>query len=789
MSEMQQELKEKDPEIPAELPVLLTTETVVYPYTVVPLAVSEKPFSLAVDDAMSKDRMIGIFGAVLKEETSSEETAFPVGTAAVIHKLLKLPDGSIRIIVQGLAKIRQVGLTQKEPFPRATVAVLQENEQITKNVEALMRTVSSQYQKILDLTPQAPDELKIAASSIDEPIKLAYFVATMLKLNLEEKQEILDLDSVEEKLRRLSFFQGRELELLELSGKIHSEVQKEIGKLQKEHYLREQLNAIRKELGEESEAVAEVGKLRAKMEGRNYPEYVLEEIEKEISRFSMLNPSSAEYSVIRTYLDWLIDLPWEIHQESELDVKKARQILDDDHYDLKDVKERIIEYLAVLRIKPDIKAPLLCFVGPPGVGKTSLGKSIARAMGKKFIRMSLGGIKDEAEIRGHRRTYVGAMPGRIVQGIRRAGSNNPVFMLDEIDKVGADFRGDPSSALLEVLDPEQNSSFSDHYLEVPFDLSKVTFITTANIIDTIQPALRDRMEIIRLSGYTSEEKLRIAREYLIPRQLAEHGVDPKRLAFEDSALLYVIDHYTREAGVRALERQIAKIIRKVAVEHLQTKKVKKKITRGNIPGYLGPEAVFPEAALRTSRPGVATGLAWTEAGGDILFVEAAVMPGKKGLMLTGNLGEVMQESARAALSYIRSNARKLGIKDDFFDQYDFHLHVPQGAIPKDGPSAGVTLATALASIIKNKPIRHDVAMTGEITLTGVVLPVGGIKEKTLAAKRAGITTLIVPEKNKKDVAEIDRHLRAGLNFVYARDISQVFKHAFSDGTGPKRRKK
>jgi ATP-dependent Lon protease len=444
------------------------------------------------------------------------------------------------------------------------------------------------------------------------------------------------------------------------------------------------------------------------------------------------------------------------------------------------VKERIIEYLAVLRIKPDIKAPLLCFAGPPGVGKTSLGRSIARAMGKKFMRMSLGGIRDEAEIRGHRRTYVGALPGRIIQGIRRAGTNNPVFMLDEIDKVGADFRGDPSSALLEVLDPEQNSSFSDHYLELPFDLSRVTFITTANIMDTIQPALRDRMEIIRLSGYTSEEKLRIANEYLVPRQLAEHGLDAERIEFEDKAILYIIDHYTREAGVRTLERQIAKVIRKVAVEGLQGRKHKATITAGNVPHYLGPEAVFPEVALRGARPGVATGLAWTEAGGDILFVEAAVMPGKQGLTLTGNLGEVMQESARAALSYIRSNAGKLNIKDDFFEKHDFHLHVPQGAIPKDGPSAGITMATALASIIKGTPIRTDVAMTGEITLTGAVLPIGGLKEKTLAAKRAGITTLIVPEKNKNDVKEIDKGLKAGLKFLYVRDISQVLKHAFSE---------
>ena len=777
---------EKDPEIPSELPVLPVSETVVYPYTVVPLAVSDKPFVLAVDEAMSKDRVIGIFGSLPKEGASPEETLFPIGTAAAIHKFLKLPDGSIRIIAQGLAKIKLVALTQKEPFPRATVEVLDEKEEVTKNVEALMRMVGNQYQKILTLTPQAPEELKIAASNIEEPIRLAYFVATMLRLSLDEKQELLDLDNVEDKLRRLSFFLGRELELLELSGKIHSEVQQEIAKLQKEHYLREQLNAIKRELGEESEVVAEVSKLRSKMEGRTYPQHVGEEIEKELARFGVLNSASAEYSVIRTYLDWLIELPWEIHQEAELDIKKARQILDQDHFDLKGVKERIIEYLAVLRIKPDIKAPLLCFAGPPGVGKTSLGKSIARAMGKKFMRISLGGIRDEAEIRGHRRTYVGALPGRIIQGIRRAGTNNPVFMLDEIDKVGTDFRGDPSSALLEVLDPEQNSSFSDHYLELPFDLSRVTFITTANIIDTIQPALRDRMEIIRLSGYTSEEKLRIANGYLIPRQLAEHGLDDRTIEFKDKAILYIIDHYTREAGVRALERQIAKVIRKVAVEGLQGKKRKAQIAPGNIPHYLGPETVFPEVALRGSRPGVATGLAWTEAGGDILFVEAAVMPGKKGLILTGNLGEVMQESARAALSFIRSNAKKLGIKDDFFEEHDFHLHVPQGAIPKDGPSAGITMATALASIIKGKPIRSDVAMTGEITLTGVVLPIGGLKEKTLAAKRAGITTLIVPEKNKNDVHEIDKTLKAGITFIYVRDISQVFKHAFSDGTTSRR---
>jgi len=786
---MIEEPNTKDPEVPQELPVVPITDTVVYPYTVVPLAVSDKRFSAAVDEAMSKERVIGVFANSPKEGVPQEDTMFQIGTAVAIHKFLKLPDGSIRLIAQGLTKIKLVAFTQKEPFPKGTVEVLHDSEEVTKNVEAMMRTVNSQYQKILNLNPQTPEELKIAASNIEDPIRLSYFIASMLKLSLEEKQELLELTTVEEKLRRLSFFQGRELELLELSGKIHSEVQKEIGKLQKEHYLREQMNAIRRELGEESEAAAEIAKLRAKMEGRTYPEHVTQEIEKEMARLGMLNPAAAEYGVIRTYLDWLVELPWDVHQEAELDIAKARKILDDDHYDLKDVKERIIEYLAVLSIKPDIKAPLLCFLGPPGVGKTSLGKSIARAMGKKFIRISLGGVRDEAEIRGHRRTYVGAMPGRVIQGLRRVGTNNPVFMLDEIDKVGADFRGDPSSALLEVLDPEQNSTFSDHYLELTFDLSKVTFITTANVADTIQPALRDRMEMIRLSGYTSEEKLRIAKEYLVPRQLTEHGLDSSRIDFSDSAIIYIINHYTREAGVRSLERQIATIIRKVAVESVGKKKGKARISQSNAAGYLGPEKVFPEVAMRAARPGVATGLAWTEAGGDILFIEAAAMPGRQGLTLTGSLGEVMQESARAALSYIRSNAEKLGIKNEFFEKHDFHLHVPQGAIPKDGPSAGITMATALASIIKGKPIRADLAMTGEITLTGAVLPVGGIKEKTLAAKRAGVTTLILPEKNKNDVHEIDRSLKSGLTFVYVKDVSQVLKHAFADGTAARHRKK
>jgi ATP-dependent Lon protease len=756
----------------------------------VPLAVADKRFSEAVDEAMSKDRIIAIFGAREKEGIPADDAMFRIGTAGIIHKLIKLPDGGIRLIVQGLEKIRITEFTQKEPYPRGTVSVVKDDEEKTRNVEALLRTVEATYQRILSLTAQVPEEVKIAAANIDEPLRLVYFIGTMLKLTLEERQELLELDNVEEKLRRLSFFLGRELEILELSGKIHSEVQEEISKLQKEHYLREQLSAIKKELGEESDVLAEITKLRGKMEGKEYPEHVAEEIEKEISRFSMLTPASAEYSVIRTYLDWLVELPWMVSSEMRIDLSLARRILDEDHYDLKDVKERIVEYLALLEIKPDVKAPLLCFTGPPGVGKTSLGKSIAKALGKKFYRLSLGGMRDEAEIRGHRRTYVGALPGRIIQGLKRAGTNNPVFMLDEIDKVGADFRGDPSSALLEVLDPEQNAAFSDHYLEIPFDLSKVTFITTANMMDTIQPALRDRMEIIRLSGYTNDEKLFIAKQHLVPRQLGEHGLSAKTIGFTDKGMRYIIAHYTREAGVRNLERQIAKVIRKVAVQSLEGKKGKVTITPANAADYLGPELVFPEVASRTDRPGVATGLAWTEAGGEILFVEAAIMPGRKNLQLTGSMGEVMQESVRAALSYIRSNARKLGIKDEFFETHDVHIHVPQGAIPKDGPSAGVTMAVALASIIRGKPIRHDLAMTGEITLTGQVLPVGGIKEKTLAAKRAGITTIVLPEKNKNDMEEIDPSLRNGINFVFVRDISQAFRHVFAkDGTAKKRTQK
>ncbi|MFA4911240.1 MAG: endopeptidase La, partial [Desulfobacteria bacterium] len=677
---------------------------------------------------------------------------------------------------------------QKEPFYKAKIEVMPEKEEITERTEALMRTISGQYHRMVELVPYMPDELQAAVMNIEEPIKLAYFTATMVKMKLEERQEILEAEKAEDKLSKVLSVLNRELELLELGGKIQSQVQSEMSKTQREYYLREQLKAIQQELGETDERQAEIKEIRAKIEAANLPDYVLKEVDKELKRFERLPPASAEYTVIRTYLDWLIEIPWNRGTEDNLDLVKAKKVLETDHYDLKEVKERIVEYLAVRKLKDDMKGPILCFVGPPGVGKTSLGQSIARALGRKFIRMSLGGIRDEAEIRGHRRTYVGAMPGRIIQSIRRVESNNPVFMLDEIDKVGTDFRGDPSSALLEVLDPEQNSSFSDHYIDLPFDLSKTMFITTANVLETIQPALRDRMEVLRLSGYTEEEKIGIAEKYLIPKQLEEHGLNTENIEFTEEAIRKIIASYTREAGVRNLERQVARVCRKVAYQVAIGKKEPTTVSPDNLYDFLGTEKVFPETAMRTSHPGVATGLAWTEAGGEVLFVEASKMPGKKGLSLTGNMGEVMQESAKAALSYIRSQPQKLNIDPEFFEKYDLHLHVPAGAIPKDGPSAGITMATAIASILTERPVRSDIAMTGEITLSGTVLPIGGVKEKVLAAKRAGIKTVILPQRNKNDIGEIDKQLRKGMKFVFVENIDRVLKLALTDKSKKKTKK-
>jgi ATP-dependent Lon protease len=773
--------EEEAPKIPSELPLLLMEDMVIYPHTVVPLILKDPPLVTAVDDALSHERIAGAVMLKDKEQRDFHQT----GSAFLVHRMLKFPDGSVRIIAQGLAKITVSKITQDEPFPKAQVQVLEERAEKNERVEGLMRAVLGQYQKITSLVPYIPDELQAAAMNIEDPFRLVYFIATMIKMKPEDKQQILELASAEEKLRKISSILQREVELLELGTKIQSEVQDKMTKGQREYVLREQLKAIKQELGEGDEVQMEVQEFREKIESADLPDYVLKEAERELSRLEKVPTASPEYGVIRTYLEWLTELPWARGTQDNMDLNRARRVLDEDHFDLTDVKERILEYLAVRKLREEMKGPILCFAGPPGVGKTSLGQSIARTLERKFVRLSLGGMRDEAEIRGHRRTYIGAMPGSIIQSIRRAESRNPVFMLDEIDKVGADFRGDPSSALLEVLDPEQNTSFRDNYLDLPFDLSRVFFITTANILETIHPALRDRMEILMLPGYTVHEKSAIAQRYLIPKQMTEHGLEEGDVTFTDEGIQKIVSSYTKEAGVRNLERQIARVCRKVAFKKGEGEKTGDTITPESLRTYLGPDRFFPEVAMRTSRPGVATGLAWTEAGGDILFVEATKMPGKKGLTLTGQMGEVMQESARAALSYVRTKADELKIERDFFEKYDLHVHVPAGAIPKDGPSAGITMACALASELTERSVRNDVAMTGEITLSGLVLPVGGIKEKILAAKAAGIKKVILPARNRGDVEEIKEELKAGLEFVFVESADEVLQLALADSVGKK----
>ena len=770
---------EEAPKIPSELPILLMEDTVIYPHTLVPLILKDPPLIAAVDDALSRERIAG--AVMLKDKEKGD--FYQTGSAVLIHRMLKFPDGTMRMVTQGLAKISITTMIQEEPFPKAQIQVLDEHPEKSERVEALMRAVLAQYQKMIGLVPYIPDEIQAAAMNIEDPIRLVYFIATLMKMQAEDKQEILELESAEEKLKKISAILQREVELLELGTKIQSEVQNKMTKGQREFVLREQLKAIKQELGEEDEVQVEIKEFREKIEAADLPDYVLKEAEREMNRLEKVPTASPEYGVIRTYLEWLIELPWSRETTDNMDLDRAKQVLDEDHYDLKDVKERILEYLAVRKLREEMKGPILCFAGPPGVGKTSLGQSIAKALERKFVRLSLGGMRDEAEIRGHRRTYIGAMPGSIIQSIRRAESRNPVFMLDEIDKVGADFRGDPSSALLEVLDPEQNATFRDNYLDLPFDLSKIFFITTANALETIHPALRDRMEILALPGYTEHEKIAIAQKYLIPKQIKEHGLGKGDLIFTNEGIKKVVSSYTKEAGVRNLERQIARVCRKVAFKKGQGHETGDSVSPESLREYLGPERYFPEVAMRTSRPGVATGLAWTEAGGDILFIEATKMPGKKGLSLTGQLGEVMQESAKAALSYVRTKVDELKIERNFFDKYDLHVHVPAGAIPKDGPSAGITIACALASELTGRPVRNDVAMTGEITLSGLVLPVGGIKEKILAAKAAGIKKVILPLRNQGDVEEIGEELKEGLEFVFVESADEVFKLALADSAG------
>ena len=761
--------------IPEEIPLLPVTDVALFPKMVMPLMIWEKSWVQVVDEALMKDHLIGLIMIKGKgHEPLTSEDLYLNGTVGSILKMAKVPEGGVRLMVQGLSRFKIVEFTATAPYFKARIEVVKDQLESNIELDALTNSVRGLFNKVLELSPYLPSELGLLAQNVEDPGSLADMITSTLNVSKEDKQEILELLAVKQRLQKLTVLLTKELEVLELGKKIQSDVKEGIDKTQREYYLREQLKAIQKELGEKDEKSLEIEEYRKKIVERKLSPAATKEAERELNRLARMSSSSPEYTVALSYLDWLTELPWGVQTEDNLDIEAAAKVLDEDHFDLEKVKKRILEYLAVRKLKPDMKGPILCFAGPPGTGKTSLGRSIARALGRKFVRLSLGGVRDEAEIRGHRRTYVGALPGRILQGLKKAGSNNPVFILDEIDKVGADFRGDPSSALLEVLDPEQNSTFSDHYLEVEFDLSKVMFITTANILDTIPPALRDRMEVLDLVGYIEEEKVQIAQKYLIPKQLKEHGLTEKNLAIHKKALQTLIRSYTREAGLRNLEREIASICRGVAKEIAEGKIKEKKISPEDLHQYLGPIHFYSEVAERTQEPGVATGLAWTQAGGDILFIEATKMPGRRTLTLTGQLGDVMKESAGAALSYIRSKAAQLGVEEDFYEKYDIHVHVPAGAIPKDGPSAGVTMMTAMTSLLTNRPVRGNLAMTGEITLRGLVLPVGGIKEKVLAAKRAGIGTIILPKKNEKDLEDIPDHLKKGLKFHFVERMDEVF---------------
>ncbi len=760
--------------VPNELPILPLRGTVLYPDLILPIMVGRKKSVKLIDDAMDSDRIIGIITQKRSEiEDPKEEDLYSVGVAALILRMIRELDGSQRVIVQGVSRMRVKEYILRDPYFRARADVLDEPPTQGVEIDALMMNLRNLFQRAVELAPYLTAELGTMVGNIKSPSILADLIASNLNITTTEKQGILETFDVRERLTKVHLYLNKEVQVLELGNKIQSQVKEDMDRTQREYYLREQLKAIKKELGELDEHSTEIKELREKIKKAKMPPEALTASEKELDRLAKIPPASAEYTVARTYLDWLVELPWSESTEDNLDIHNAQKTLDEDHYDLEKVKKRILEYLAVRKLKADMKGPILCFVGPPGVGKTSLGRSIARSMGRKFIRISLGGVRDEAEIRGHRRTYVGALPGRIIQGIKKTGSNNPIFMLDEVDKIGMDFRGDPSSALLEVLDPEQNFSFSDHYIDVPFDLSKVMFITTANVLDTIPPALRDRMETLELPGYSEDQKRMIAREFLIPKQINEHGLTSEYIELQDSALQTIISSYTREAGVRNLEREIAAICRGVAKDVAAGSNEKAVVGSENLHKFLGPVKFFPEVAERTAEPGVATGLAWTPTGGDIIFVEATKMRGEKGLTLTGQLGDVMKESAQAALAYVRTKSKELGIEEDFFNKNDIHIHVPAGAIPKDGPSAGITMFVALTSLLTNKPIRNDVAMTGEITLRGLVLPVGGIKEKVLAGMRAGITTIILPKKNEKDLEEIPEHIRSQMNFKFIQRMDEA----------------
>ncbi len=800
MTDQKPPVEVNDQKLPERLPILPLHETALYPKMVLPLVVMQGDSVRLVDEAMQKNRIVGLLVArgpengkdkpenAAEAQTEKEDQngidphkdLFQIGTSAMIMRMAK-QDNQTQMVVQGISRFKVLDFEQEKPYLVARVAYIQEAEAKGKEIEALMTNLVNMFIRVVELSPGLPSEVGAMSKTIQEPGVLANMVASTINVTAVEKQVVLEIDDIKKRLRHVTGMVSRQLEILELGNKIQSQVKGDMEKSQREYYLRQQLKAIREELGETDDTNVELEEYRTKIAEIDLPEEARKEAERELERLGRMHPSSAEYSVATTYLDWVTSLPWHTSTEDNLDIKAAQRILDADHYGLEKAKKRIIEHLAVRKLKPETKGPILCFYGPPGTGKTSLGRSVARAMGRNFWRLSVGGVRDEAEIRGHRRTYVGALPGRIIQSLRRCGSNNPILMLDEIDKVGSDFRGDPSSALLEVLDPEQNFSFSDHYLDVPFDLSRVMFITTANVLDTIPPPLRDRMEILEMVGYTEEEKVKIAKRYLIPRQREAHGLKARQIKISAGAVKRIIAGYTREAGLRNLERELASICRAAAAQIAQGDADMVKVGLDDVAEYLGPVKLTSERKARTATPGVAMGLAWTPTGGELLFIEATAMKGQKGLTLTGQLGDVMKESAAAALSFIRSHARELKIDEDYFSQHDIHIHVPAGAIPKDGPSAGVTMLTALVSLLTRRRIKKDLAMTGEITLRGQVLPVGGIKEKMLGAHRAGIKTIILPAANEKDLVDVPEKVRQAIAFHPVSKMGDVLKIALGAG--------
>jgi len=763
--------------LPEQVPVLRLLNGVIYPGMLAPLTVTNSLDMELLDETLSGNRLLGL---VAQRDPDADRPGpdglHDFGLVSIIQQMLQLPNGHRRLLVRGLTRVRITDWPQLQPWLRARIEAVPEPEEGDETVAARAQALLDLLRRLVELAPHLPDEVYVQALNTEPPGAVADMVASLLDISMDERQRVLETVALTDRLRYVTTLCAREIEQYELTQRMQQDARDELTEAQREYFLRQQLKAIQQELGEGEEERPDLAELKARLAEAQLTEEAREAAERELERLGNMSPAAAEYNVSRTYVEWLLDVPWRAGSEAKIDIPEAQRVLDEDHYDLEDVKERIVEYLAVRRLRPEAKGPILCFVGPPGVGKTSLGRSIARATGREFHRISLGGVRDEAEIRGHRRTYVGALPGRIVQGLRRAGVNNPVFMLDEIDKLGSDFRGDPSSALLEVLDPAQNDSFSDHYLEVPLDLSQVMFITTANMLETIPPPLLDRMEVIRLPGYTRKEKLHIAKRYLVPRQRAENGLSAEQMQISDAALSLLIEGYTREAGVRNLERQIGALGRKLA--RLVTEgEEPPRVSIRNLEELLGPRIFYSEVAERTGQPGVVCGLAWTQAGGDILFIEATQMPGSNQLILTGQLGDVMKESARAALSWVRAHAEELGIDPEFYQRTDIHLHVPAGAVPKDGPSAGVAMATAIASLLTGRKVRPDVGMTGEITLRGKVLPIGGVKEKVLAAKSAGLKTIILPERNRAQLEEIPREHTEGLEFVFADTVEDVLKVA------------